>query len=150
MMTSKEAFNELKREISVRGNLSTFQKRCFDIIQQDLDRLEQLEKIFGDKHICEIKARFNEIECDADKCDNCPLAIGDDLCFKIIFEDKWKLQEENEELREKQTPKKVFFLNYGGYKIGNWKCPVCDKIVHRGEDYCINCGQALDWSEEDE
>ena len=43
-MTSKEAFNELKRETSVRGNLSTFQKRCFDIIQQDLDRLEQLEK----------------------------------------------------------------------------------------------------------
>lgn len=43
-MNSKEAFNELKREISVRGNLSTFQKRCFDIIQQDLDRLEKLEK----------------------------------------------------------------------------------------------------------
>ena len=33
----------------------------YDLIKQDLERLEQLKKIFGDSHICEIQARFNEI-----------------------------------------------------------------------------------------
>jgi hypothetical protein len=53
-----------------------------------------------------------------------------------------------QELVNKATPKKVYFLNYGGYKIGNWHCTMCEKIIHKGEDYCINCGQKLDWSEE--
>ena len=105
-MTSKEAlnfiiktFNKLAQKPQDIGLFFNFCE-AHEKVKQDLDRLEQLEKIFGDKHICEIKARFNEIECDADKCDNCPLAIGDDLCFKIIFEDKWKFQEERNELKQ--------------------------------------------------
>lgn len=91
--------------------------------------------------------------------------------YEIIFDDLMPMPKLNERNRDwlfrnmdilqeaidkankyddKETPKKVFFLNYGGYKIGNWHCPVCDKIVHRGEDYCINCGQKLVWSDEDE
>ena len=69
-------------------------------IKQDLDRLEQLERIFSDSHICEIKARFNEIKCDADKCDNCPLSIGDDICLKHTFEKKWGFQIERDKLRQ--------------------------------------------------
>ena len=33
----------------------------------------------------------------------------------------------------------------------DWKvyghCPVCRKLVHIGEDYCDQCGQAIDWEE---
>lgn len=73
----------------------------FEYIFKDLDRLEKLEKIFSDSHICEIKERFNEIECSADKCDNCPLGIGDGICLKKTFERKWELQKENQELIKK-------------------------------------------------
>lgn len=59
--------------------------KCLLTIKQDLDRLEKLEKIFSDSHICEIKERFNEIECSADKCDNCPLGIGDGICLKKLL-----------------------------------------------------------------
>lgn len=51
-----------------------------------------------------------------------------------------------QELVNKATPKKPYFLNYGGYKIGNWKCPSCDLIITK-DNYCKCCGQALDWSE---
>ena len=54
-----------------------------------------------------------------------------------------------QELVDKATPKKPYFLNYGGYQIGNWKCPICDGFVAR-DNYCKYCGQALDWSDEDD
>ena len=35
-MTKQEALNELKREISVKGHMSKFQERCFEILEADL------------------------------------------------------------------------------------------------------------------
>lgn len=75
----------------------------FEYIFKDLDRLEKLEKNFSDSHTCEIKARFNEIECSADKCDNCPLCLGDGICLKNTFEKKWELQKENQALKEENA-----------------------------------------------
>lgn len=77
-------------------------------IKQGLERLEQLEKIFSDSHICEIKARFNEIECTFQKCDSCPLCIGDGICLKNTFEKKWELQKENQKLKEENKKLKKF------------------------------------------
>ena len=46
----------------------------------------------------------------------------------------------------KQMPKKPIDLAkselYG-------RCAVCGKVVHVGERYCDQCGQKLDWGEED-
>lgn len=54
---------------------------------------------------------------------------------------------------EKQIPKKVLnlMLNDGdGYLIKVFKgiCPYCQCIVTN--EYCSRCGQALDWSDENE
>lgn len=103
-MTPKEALRRISGFISFccyeyfDKELEKDWKKDIDAITQELDRLESLEKIFSDSHTCEIKARFNEIECSADKCDNCPLSIGDDICLKKTFEKKWELQKENQEL----------------------------------------------------
>lgn len=72
-------------------------------VLQDLERLETLEKIFSDSHICEIQARFNEIECSTEKCNNCPLGFESGVCLKNTFETKWKLQQENEKLKKIKT-----------------------------------------------
>ena len=53
-----------------------------------------------------------------------------------------------QELVDKATPKKPHFLNYGGYQIGNWKCPSCDLSVTQ-DNFCAYCGQQLDWSDEE-
>lgn len=99
-MTSKEALDELCDLATPNGDCINYVIGISGIILKALDRLELLEKIFSDSHICEIKARFNEIECSADKCDNCPLGIGDGICLKNTFEKKWELQKENKELWE--------------------------------------------------
>lgn len=54
-----------------------------------------------------------------------------------------ELYDFNNKLIDKETPKKPYFLNYGGYKIGNWKCHSCDGIVRNGDEYCKHCGQRL-------
>ena len=58
---------------------------------------------------------------------------------------------------EKQIPKKPI-LEADGYADGElvydtWYCPNCDKsyeVDYDSYDFCPNCGQAIDWSDEDE
>jgi endogenous inhibitor of DNA gyrase (YacG/DUF329 family) len=63
---------------------------------------------------------------------------------------------------EKQIPKKPKILNYQPLIKAGWKheCPNCGCAVGKNkftdyeyleeyEEYCTQCGQALDWSEED-
>ena len=52
-----------------------------------------------------------------------------------------------QELVDKETPIKPYFLNYGGYKIGNWHCSECEGIINTSDMYCKHCGQRLDWSD---
>lgn len=57
---------------------------------------------------------------------------------------------------DKQIPKKPNFIAYdGNAKIGNNHCPNCDCIIFQNlstinVDYCIRCGQAIDWTEDTE
>ena len=54
---------------------------------------------------------------------------------------------------KKQIPKKPNFIVYdGNAKIGNNHCPKCNSIIFknlstRNVDYCVRCGQAIDWSD---
>ena len=57
--------------------------------------------------------------------------------------------EKAEKYDELKTPQKPYFLNYGGFKIGNYKCPSCDEIINKKNTCCSHCGQKLDWSEEE-
>lgn len=59
------------------------------------------------------------------------------------------------ELCEKATPKKPSYEG-DGYSDGHivldtWICPCCGKdyeVDYEEYDYCPNCGQAIDWSQE--
>jgi len=50
---------------------------------------------------------------------------------------------------DKQIPKKPLDVH-----LDDWTCPncfsECNADEHRGDDYCPICGQAIDWSAEDE
>ena len=61
------------------------------------------------------------------------------------------------EALEKQIPKKPIYQGDGYYDgelvYDTWFCPNCDAGYEVGTDeynYCPNCGQAIDWSEESE
>lgn len=62
------------------------------------------------------------------------------------------------ELVDKETPKKPDYEGDGCDRNGEiiydtWICPNCEKkyeVDYDIYDRCPNCGQAIDWSEEDE
>ena len=52
-----------------------------------------------------------------------------------------------QELIDKETPKKVKqFKNSRYVRL----CPSCECTLESSNNYCCECGQKLDWSEEDE
>ena len=50
---------------------------------------------------------------------------------------------------EKQIPKKILFSRNMMTKECSFVCPYCARIVESVHTYCWNCGQKLDWNEED-
>ena len=57
-----------------------------------------------------------------------------------------------EELVERATPKKPDYWG-DGYGDEYWNCPCCDasfETDYDKYDYCPSCGQAIDWSVEDD
>ena len=89
-------------------------------------------KICGDNDCCDCK--FNE----------------------ICINDKKGWYGTLKELVNKAIPKKPKYLNYGGYKLGNYHCPNCNSIIiidnrnSKLPKHCDKCDQLLDWSDEDE
>lgn len=49
---------------------------------------------------------------------------------------------------EKQIPKKPLLVPDGKSKIHTFKCPTCGQAMYRVRLFCDDCGQALDWSDE--
>lgn len=47
----------------------------------------------------------------------------------------------------KQDPKKPI---YAGFLRGGYWCLYCNEIVRRSDCYCSNCGQKLDWGNDNE
>jgi len=81
--------------------------------------------------------------------------------LKIQFVGEYDRQREAKDMAisdmEKQIPKKPIPINYEQYvgvvrnahylRNHSW-CPNCSKDIQSGR-YCVNCGQLLDWSDEE-
>ena len=82
--------------------------------------------------------------------------------YSTAIHDDWKPDEEAEkiaiEAMKKQMPMKPVIEQgapsyYGGTSICRhyYSCPKCGEEVGRGDDkanYCHDCGQAIDWTED--
>ena len=91
-------------------------------------------KSFADDTVCE--------ECDNyDRCDHTMVADNARTAIEAL---------------KRQLPKEVFYEG-DGYADGElvldtWICPCCRTMYEVDYDryfYCPNCGQAIDWSEEE-
>ena len=63
------------------------------------------------------------------------------------YEDLKLIVDEIYRLKEKEKPMKVNKIDWTATVI--YRCVKCGKKITNG-NYCINCGQALDWSVDDE
>ena len=100
------------------------------------------------------KVRYNMTEIEAKKEFKERLELIE-KCYRGEVEDYKQALELGVKALEKQIPKKVT-LEGDGYSDGHlvydtWICPLCEKryeVDYDDYDYCPNCGQKLDWSDE--
>ena len=84
------------------------------------------------------------------------ISVAMEFNFGELFEEDEKALSTLQELVDKATPKKPEYLNYGGYKLGNYHCPNCNSIIiidnrnYKLPKHCGECDQLLDWSDEDD
>ena len=73
--------------------------------------------------------------------------------WKEVTHEGIEAQDLLQELVDKLIPKKVkvwSFVNVRGKHVNVYYCGSCNQYIDRikYENYCFNCGQALDWSEQ--
>lgn len=91
-------------------------------------------------------------DCNSKKCDDCYLYYEQGNSGEHI-----QSVEKAVQALEKQIPKKPT-CEGDGYADGHlvydtWICPCCEnryEVDYDNYDHCPNCGQKLDWSDEDE
>lgn len=101
------------------------------------------------KILLELKWDFASINgepchCDSISCRDC---LFEGCCSSNRWYWLWKLFKEPTDTPDKQIPQKPILA--GDYK--GWYCPTCDKYYTKYErhNYCPNCGQRIDWEEEE-
>ncbi len=108
-----------------------------------------------EKYLDELKAHIEELE----EFYHYDQALG------IALRDIWQRHSDRkipglnwyyqEALNNKEDAKKPVFEGDGYYDgelvYGTWHCPNCDETFEDYDyyDYCPNCGQHIDWSEEE-
>ena len=97
--------------------------------------------------------KYQEALDYVEKCGRCE---EDENCKKCVVKNECSFPtaiNKLQELVDKAKPKKPTYLNYGGYKIGNYHCPNCNSIIITNNrnatlpKHCDECDQLLDWSE---
>lgn len=102
---------------------------------------EAAEKL--EAHI-ECESKRSKIEGCNDGCTDCELAYLQGTSKEHIESLKIAVH-----ALEKQIPKKPLYIaNLGCTAL--WLCPVCERRIIRSDlVYCHQCGQKLDWSDEE-
>lgn len=74
-------------------------------------------------------------------------------CQKLFYEQRIQYFNDIKHVLNKQTPQKTYRDNIYG-DVWDKCCPNCDEILNCADHtilcYCPFCGQALDWSDENE
>lgn len=108
---------------------------------------------------------INYFKCYLGWCEKGGIGVPSKEPFEIAISALEEIQkyraigtvEECREAVEKEKAKKPDFEGDGCDKAGNiiydtWICPCCNKryeVDYDDYDFCPNCGQKIDWSEED-
>jgi hypothetical protein len=138
-MTENEAINKLKQHFEYLKHAWKPHPdyETMDAIGYAISALETIKKLSDRKMTTEVLENYMQFE---DEC------VKKGFTFKSVIE-----------AREKQIAKKPTYEGDGYAPDGTliydtWICPCCDKryeVDYDDYDYCPNCGQKLDWSDEE-
>ena len=103
---------------------------------------EALEKLHGYCKCQKLQVKGIYEDCNARRCDDCDLCYMQGTKGEHIASVEIAIQ-----ALENQIPKKPKERDCIGFNT--LVCPVCKGALYLYEPYCDNCGQKLDWSDEE-
>ena len=136
---------EFMESDDVHGELFTVLRSARDFMENLNEEIQQYREIAKNKHIGK---------------DNMVISSSD--LMTILNSDSEELKqykevgkvEEFKALKEKSVAKKIIAKKKTKSYLGtDYYCPTCNKrqltayMLSKGDDYCKDCGQKLDWSE---
>ncbi len=139
-MTESEAIEAIQFDLKIGGEIhSQVLHNAVDVAVQALEEVQQYRTIGTLEELQDMKSNYFE-------------ALSDWRQYRKIG-----TLEECRMAVEKQIPKKPTYEGDGYAPDGTlvydtWVCPCCDKryeVDYDDYDYCPNCGQKLDWSDEE-
>lgn len=125
-MTENEAIREVRFNMSTIGLSDKAAKRVVEARNMAIKALETIKKLSDCKMTAEVLENYMQFE---DEC------VKKDFTFKSAIE-----------AREKQIARKPDSTEDKEFAL----CPCCNgKGLLNKQKYCDNCGQKLDWSDEE-
>lgn len=139
-MTENEAIEVIQFDLKIGGEIhSQVLRDAVDVAIQVLEKVQQYRAVGTPEELQDMKSNYFE-------------ALSDWRQYRKIG-----TLEECRVAREKQIPKKPTPIDYKKYidvianarfLRGAYWCPNCKRVVRSGS-FCSDCGQKLDWSDEE-
>ena len=133
---------EIKDAEGCTGNIAKYIKET--VLNEVESELNQYQAIGTVEEIKELLQIISEVQDDVDES-----GISTGLLNTLLEYAEYAKIGTVEECREamgKQISKKYEII-HPCKGVSYYKCPYCDGLLHISENFCGECGQAIDWSE---
>lgn len=140
MDKAQEALDRIKTNYCVVNGCNPFATDCdcpfqqdYEIVKNELEEYEQLKSLFREYNIDESNIR-------------------EMLMIANMYKDKETPKKVINRTAELKKEKLNLLEKYHLSVLSDYRCPVCDSAIVFGFccNYCRDCGQKLDWSDEND
>ena len=112
---------------------------------------EAIEKLRAYYNCQRLQAKGIYEDCNEKLCDNCNLCYAQGNVGEHIESIEIAIQSLEKQIPKKPTYEGDGYAPDGTFVWDEWLCPCCGKryeVDYDDYDYCPNCGQKIDWSDE--
>ena len=120
-------------------------------VRDNMTESEAIEKLRAYYNCQRLQAKGIYEDCNEKLCDNCNLCYAQGNVGEHIKSIEIAIQALEKQIPKKPTYEGDGYAPDGTFVFDEWLCPCCGKryeVDYDDYDYCPNCGQKLDWSDE--
>lgn len=150
-MTENEAKSILEEVKMLDDSIYQYNKdylNALEIVIKALEEIQQYRAIGTVERFQQLVEQFkphvtDKTSCPERHCNKCDIYRKENEKYHEIG-----TVEECREARERQRAKKYKVIE-PCKSVTYYQCPFCDGLLHINENFCGECGQAIDWSDTD-
>lgn len=120
-------------------------------VRDNMKESEAIEKLraYCKCQILQVKGTYED--CNNKRCDDCDLCYAQGTVGEHIKSIEIAIHALKKQISKKPTYEGDGYAPDGTFVLDEWLCPCCGaryEVDYDDYDYCPNCGQKIDWSDE--